>query len=157
MSTSSGGLALPGSSGSKERRPPRPSAGGGTAGSGAPGATCSAWFCTGSGRARSTWRASMADGQALFDSAAAPLRGEEGARDLAGARGLFRQAAETGRIDAAVIYANFLAAGVGGLRDWPAALRLLAALAEVNPRSRRELGLVETMALTVEGNPAEVP
>jgi prolyl 4-hydroxylase len=99
----------------------------------------------------------MADGQELFDAAASRLRGDDGPRDLAGARELFRQAAGAGRVDAAVIYANFLAAGVGGPREWAAALRLLAGLAEVNPRSRRELALVEAMALTAEGDPLAVP
>jgi prolyl 4-hydroxylase len=99
----------------------------------------------------------MADGQALFEAAAARVRGDGGTRDLAGARELFRQAAGGGRVDAAVIYANFLAAGVGGPREWPAALRLLAALAEVNPRSRRELALIEAMALSADGDPLAVP
>jgi prolyl 4-hydroxylase len=95
----------------------------------------------------------MADGQALFDEAEAKLR----AGDLAAARELFRRAAGTGRIDAATIYANLLAAGVGGPREWAAALRLLAALAEAHPRSRRELALVEAMALTSEGDPRGAP
>lgn len=99
----------------------------------------------------------MADGQALFDAAAARVRGDGGTRDLAGARELFRQSAGEGRVDAAVVYANFLAAGVGGPREWPAALRLLAALAEVNPRSRRELALVEAMALSAKGDPVAAP
>lgn len=95
----------------------------------------------------------MSEAQALFDLAAAKVRGEGGARDLGGARELFRRAAETGRVDAAVIYANFLAAGVGGPREWAASLRLLAALAEVNPRSRLELERVEAMALAPDGDP----
>jgi prolyl 4-hydroxylase len=99
----------------------------------------------------------MADGQALFDAAAAKVRGEAGRRDLAGARELFRQSAGLGRVDAAVIFANFLAAGVGGPREWAGALRLLAALAEVNPRSRRELERIEAMALGPEGDPLAVP
>jgi len=99
----------------------------------------------------------MADGEALFDAASAKVRGEGGIRDLAGARELFRQAAGAGRVDAAVIYANFLAAGIGGPREWGAALRLLAALAEVNPRSRGELALVEAMAIDAEGDPLAVP
>jgi prolyl 4-hydroxylase len=57
----------------------------------------------------------------------------------------------------AVVYANLLAAGVGGPRDWAAALRLLAALAEANPRSRRELARIEAMALTPEGDPRVMP
>jgi prolyl 4-hydroxylase len=96
----------------------------------------------------------MAERDSLFEAAAAKVRGEGGSRDLAGARELFRQSGGAGRVDAAVIYANFLAAGVGGPRDWRAALRLLAALAEVNPRSRRELDLVEAMALDADGDPS---
>jgi prolyl 4-hydroxylase len=99
----------------------------------------------------------MAEAQILFDSAAARLRGEGGARDLPGARELFRQAAAGGRVDAAVIYANFLAAGVGGPRDWGASLRLLAALAEASPRSRRELERIQAMALDGQGDPLSVP
>ncbi|HEX6376708.1 MAG TPA: 2OG-Fe(II) oxygenase [Allosphingosinicella sp.] len=99
----------------------------------------------------------MADAADLFEAAAAKVRGDAGARDLAGARELFRRAAAAGRVDAAVIYANFLAAGVGGPRDWTAGLRLLAALAQVNPRSRRELERIEAMALTPDGDPAVVP
>jgi prolyl 4-hydroxylase len=99
----------------------------------------------------------MADGQGLFDAAAAKVRGAAGRRDLAGARELLRQSAGLGRVDAAVIFANFLAAGVGGPREWAGALRLLAALAEVNPRSRRELERIEAMALGPEGDPLAVP
>ena len=98
----------------------------------------------------------MAEAQALFDAAAAKLRGG-GGRDLAGALELFRQAAGAGRVDAAAIYCNLLAAGVGGPRRWSDALRLLAALAEVNPRSRRELERIEAMALNGDGDPLEVP
>jgi len=99
----------------------------------------------------------MAEADGLFEAAAARLRGDGGARDVAGARELFRQAAGLGRVEAAVIYANFLAAGVGGPRQWSDALRLLAALGEVNPRSRRELERVEAMALTSEGDPSKIP
>ena len=99
----------------------------------------------------------MSDSEALFAAAAAKLRGDGGARDLPGARELFRRAGGEGRVDAAVIYANLLAAGVGGGRDWPGALRLLAALAEVNPRSRRELETVEAMALDGNGDPLATP
>ena len=95
----------------------------------------------------------MADSQRLFDAAAAKLRGDGGVRDLPAALELFRQAAGAGRVDAAVIYCNLLAAGIGGPRRWSEALRLLAALAEVNPRSRRELERIEAMALTDRGDP----
>jgi prolyl 4-hydroxylase len=99
----------------------------------------------------------MADAQALFEAAAARLRGDGGGRDVPAARELFRQSAGAGKVEAAVIYCNFLAAGIGGPRRWSDSLRLLAALAEVNPRSRRELERIEAMALTGEGDPLEAP
>jgi len=99
----------------------------------------------------------MAEAQALFEAAAARLRGDGGPRDLPAALELFRRAAGAGRVDSAVIYANFLASGVGGPRRWSEALRLLAALAEINPRSRRELERVEAMALSGEGDPLDPP
>jgi len=99
----------------------------------------------------------MADAQALFEAAAARLRGEGGERDLPAARELFRQSAGAGKVEAAVIYCNFLASGVGGPRRWSDALRLLAALAEVNPRSRRELERIEAMTLGADGDPLQVP
>ena len=74
----------------------------------------------------------MTDGQALFDAAAGKLRGDGGPPEPEAARELFRQAAATGRVDAAAIYCNLLAAGIGGPREWAASLRLLASLAEVN-------------------------
>lgn len=99
----------------------------------------------------------MADPVALFEAAAARLRGDGGRRDLPGARELFRQSAGAGKVEAAVIYANLLAAGVGGPRRWSDALRLLAALCEVSPRSRRELERIEAMALDPQGDPLAVP
>lgn len=99
----------------------------------------------------------MADASALFEAAAAKLRGDGGARDLAAARELFRQSAGAGKVEAAVVYANLLAAGVGGPRLWSDALRLLAALAEVNPRSRSELERIEAMNLDGEGDPIVIP
>jgi prolyl 4-hydroxylase len=99
----------------------------------------------------------MAEADALFEAAAARLRGEGGIRDVPAARELFRQSAGAGKVEAAVIFANFLAAGIGGPRQWRDALRLLAALAEVNPRSRRELERIEAMALDSDGDPLAVP
>ena len=99
----------------------------------------------------------MAEAEALFEAAAAKLRGEGCVRDLTAARELFRRSAGAGKVEAAVIYDNFLAAGVGGPRSWGDSLRLLAALAEVNPRSRRELERIEAMALDSEGDPVALP
>jgi prolyl 4-hydroxylase len=89
----------------------------------------------------------------LFDAAAAALR----AGDAATARLLFGQAGAAGETRAAVIHANFLASGIGGARDWLAAVEALRALAGSNPRSARELALIEAMALTPEGDPPERP
>jgi prolyl 4-hydroxylase len=99
----------------------------------------------------------MAEADVLFEAAAAKLRGDGGARDPAAALELFRQSAGLGRVEAAVVYANLLAAGVGGPRRWSDAIRLLAALAEVNPRSRLELERIDAMALDAEGDPLDVP
>ncbi|HEU0098940.1 MAG TPA: 2OG-Fe(II) oxygenase [Allosphingosinicella sp.] len=99
----------------------------------------------------------MADAESLFEAAAARLRGDGGARDLPGALELFRRSAGAGKVEAAVIYANLLAAGIGGPRRWGDALRLLAAIAQVNPRSRRELERIEAMKLTAEGDPLDPP
>jgi prolyl 4-hydroxylase len=95
----------------------------------------------------------MAEADDLYERGAAALR----AGDTAAAREFLRQSGEQGRLDAAVIYANFLASGVGGPREWQNALAMLRALAKVNRRSARELALIEQMALTPEGDPVSVP
>jgi prolyl 4-hydroxylase len=89
--------------------------------------------------------------ESLYDAAAARLR----AGDPAAARDLFRRAAEAGDRKAAAIYVNLLAAGVGGPRDWPAALRLLAGLAPGSPRAATALALIGRMRIDEEGNPLE--
>jgi prolyl 4-hydroxylase len=95
----------------------------------------------------------MAEADDLFDRGAAAL----GAGDKASARELIRGAAELGRLDAAVIFANFVCSGVGGPRHWQNGLAMLRGLAKVNRRSARELALIERMALTHEGDPLSLP
>jgi prolyl 4-hydroxylase len=95
----------------------------------------------------------MAEPAALFDRAAALLV----AGDLAAAREQFRVAGEAGSREAAVIHANFVASGVGAPADWQAGLALLRALAGRNPRSARELAVIEAMELTPEGDPVRLP
>ena len=97
------------------------------------------------------------EADALFEEAAERLRGESMARDLAAARELFRQAGEKGRLDASVIHANLLAAGVGGTRDWRGALRHLARIAPQDRRCASQLALIEGMRLTEDGDPLAVP
>ena len=99
----------------------------------------------------------MDDADALFELAAHKLAGDGKPRDLAAARDLFRRAGAAGRQDAAVIHANFVAAGVGAPADWAQGLALLRRLAAANPRCRRELETVEAMALTAAGDPAAEP
>ncbi|MBV8687975.1 MAG: 2OG-Fe(II) oxygenase [Alphaproteobacteria bacterium] len=92
-------------------------------------------------------------GEALFEAAAARLRaGEAGT-----ARELFRRAAAEGERRAAVVFVNLLAAGVGGPRDWPGALRLLRELARSGRRSAAELARIEAMALDEAGDPVHIP
>ncbi|HEX9954385.1 MAG TPA: 2OG-Fe(II) oxygenase [Allosphingosinicella sp.] len=95
----------------------------------------------------------MDEADALYERGEAALR----AGVKAAAREWFRQSGELGRLDAAVIYANFLASGTGGPREWQNGLAMLRALAKVNKRSARELALVEAMALDADGNPLALP
>lgn len=99
----------------------------------------------------------MNEADALFEQAARALRGIDGKRDLAAARDLFRRSAEAGRSHAAVIHANFVAAGVGAPPDWQAGIALLRKLAESDRRCRAQLERIEAMDLTATGDPAEVP
>ncbi len=90
----------------------------------------------------------MPDAGLLFEQAAARLR----AGDLAEARELFGRAGAAGRRDAAAIHANLVAQ-----HDWPRGLALLRALAPVDRLCRRQLGMVEAMALAADGSPLSVP
>jgi prolyl 4-hydroxylase len=91
--------------------------------------------------------------EALFEAAAARLR----AGDSGEARTLLARAAAAGSRPAAVVYTNFVAAGVGGAADWPRAMALLRELARSGRRSARELALVEAMDLKPDGGPASIP
>ena len=101
--------------------------------------------------------AAAGDAGALFTLAAWSLRGHVVPRDEPRARDLFARAAAAGRGDAAVILSNFVANGTGGPADWPRGLAMLRDLAGTRPRSRRELAVVDGMALTPDGAPLSVP
>lgn len=77
------------------------------------------------------------DADALFEKAAARLR----ANEVAEARDLFAQAGAAGHREAAAIYCNLTASG----GDWERGIALLRALAEISPRCRRELAIVEAI------------
>ena len=75
-------------------------------------------------------------------------------RDLAEARRLLGLAAAQGDDAAASLHAGFLAAGVGGRDDWPAALAELRELAGRQAPAAAQLRLIEAMALDADGFPA---
>jgi prolyl 4-hydroxylase len=99
----------------------------------------------------------MNEADALFEQAARTLRGLDGRRDLAVARDLFRKAAEAGSLRASVIYANFVAAGVGAPPQWQHGLFLLRNLAPTDRRARTQLELIGAMKLDSAGDPAAPP
>lgn len=77
------------------------------------------------------------DADALFEEAAARLR----VNRVAEARDLFARAGAAGHREAAIIFCNLTASG----GDWERGIALLRALAEVSPRCRRELAIVEAI------------
>ena len=99
----------------------------------------------------------MNEADSLFEQAANALRGIGGRRDLAAARDLFRRAAEAGSFRAAVIHANFVAAGVGAPPQWQQGLFLLRNLAAIDRRAQVQLQLIGAMKLDVAGNPVSPP
>ncbi len=99
----------------------------------------------------------MNEADGLFEQAARALLGTDGKRDLAAARDLFRRSGEAGRSHAAVIHANFVAAGVGAPPDWQRGVSLLRGLAATDPRCCGQLERIEAMALTASGDPAAPP
>ena len=99
----------------------------------------------------------MNEADSLFEQAARALRGSDGKRDLAAARDLFRRSGEAGSMRAAVINANFVAAGVGAPPEWQRGLFLLRNLAATERRARVQLDLIGAMKLNVDGDPVEAP
>lgn len=99
----------------------------------------------------------MTEADLLFQRAVGALAGSGRPRDLAEARTLFRRAGEAGRHNAAVIHANFTAAGVGAPADWRGGVALLKQLAERDRRCRTQVERIAAMALTDEGDPLSPP
>ncbi len=77
------------------------------------------------------------DADALYKEGAAHLR----ANRVAEARDLFARAGAAGHRKAAIVFCNLMASG----GEWERGLALLRALAEMSPRCRRELAIVEAM------------
>ena len=97
--------------------------------------------------------ASGQDADALFALALWRVDGRLVRRDLARARADLGRAAALSHRDAARVLGSFQAIGIGGDRDWPAALTLLAQWAERDPQARRQLDLIAAMALDATGEP----
>jgi len=102
-------------------------------------------------------RVSSGDGEACEMLADWRIGGDIVGRDLAAARDLLGRAAESGRIEAALLHAAFLASGTGGPADWAAARRAIEQVAPNDPRARAQLERIEAMDLTPDGFPATPP
>src|SRR5690349_2269036 len=89
------------------------------------------------------------DGKALYQTAVEQL----GRGALGECREGLAAAAKAGNIAAARAYSGFLAAGVGGPRQWGDALDWLAAWADRDPVMARQLVLIGAMDLDAQGDP----
>jgi len=88
------------------------------------------------------------DGEALFARGLWRIDGRLLERDLVAARADIGRAAEAGHADASRVHAAFLAAGIGGPRDWPGALA---------SADQRERALIDAMDLDEDGEPRGIP
>lgn len=97
------------------------------------------------------------DARAIFTLAVWTLTGRYVPRSFPNARELFRGAAVSGLKEAAVIYANFVATGVGAPADWKRGLEMLDVLAQSDTAAAQQRGLIAKMTLTAAGDPATMP
>jgi prolyl 4-hydroxylase len=101
--------------------------------------------------------AEAADPSALSELARWRIAGNLIRRDLPDARALLGKAAAKGDHDAGLLHASFLASGVGGAPDWPAAFAEIVRLAPKKGKGRTQLDLLRKMDLDAEGFPARPP
>jgi prolyl 4-hydroxylase len=78
-------------------------------------------------------------------------------QDFALARDLYLRAAQAGLIEAYKRYMALLGVGIGGPRDWPMALQLLADLAEIDEAAAEQNAVIGAMRLDEEGDPLTEP
>ncbi|KHL26614.1 hypothetical protein PK98_00405 [Croceibacterium mercuriale] len=80
-------------------------------------------------------------------------------RDLVAARDLYGRAALLGADEAEPVFIALLANGAGGTaaRDWPRALHLLRDRARRDTTARRQVDLLDAMALDADGDPTHRP
>jgi prolyl 4-hydroxylase len=101
--------------------------------------------------------ADAGDAQSCFEAGFRFLQGTGAARSLRNARAYFGRAASLGHRDAAAIFRALVGSGIGGPRDWGAAVDLLAAAAEGGDEdAMRQLDLLREMLLTGEGDPVRM-
>jgi prolyl 4-hydroxylase len=101
--------------------------------------------------------AASGDGPACFQLAEWSREGQIVCRDFSLVRALYQRAGQAGLIEGLRRYIAFVGVGVGGRRDWQQALAMLSDLAAVDQHAARQLALVKTMDLNVEGDPLSLP
>lgn len=94
------------------------------------------------------------DGDALAMRALWRVEGRLLPRDLPAAR---FDLAVADTISAARILAGFLAAGIGGVRDWAGALAMLDDWADRDPVAAQQRALIAAMAIDARGDPLDLP
>lgn len=97
------------------------------------------------------------DADALMQLADWRIQGGIVRRDLAEARDLLGRAGAAGNVAAALLHSSFVANGVGGAPDWPAALAALEKLAAQAPVAAAQLALLAKADLDAGGDPTAVP
>jgi prolyl 4-hydroxylase len=97
------------------------------------------------------------NGEALFALADMYWRGVGFERDMSRARELFGKSSDAGFPMAERAYTNLLASGIGGIRDWPGALKRLEAESRSDFLRNRMYEAVMAMDLTPWGDPKSVP
>jgi prolyl 4-hydroxylase len=102
--------------------------------------------------------AGLGEPEALFALADVHWRGSDTVKqNFARGRTLFGRASEAGHPIALRAYTNLLANGIGGLAEWPAAIRRLGQEARLDTRRAQMLSLIEAMELDEKGDPRSVP
>ncbi len=101
--------------------------------------------------------AGQGEPDALFTLADLHWRGQLMPQNLARGLELFRQASEAGHGMGRRAYTNLLANGFAGGRDWPGAVKRLAAEAREDGWRAQMLRLIRRMELTPNGDPKSIP
>jgi len=101
--------------------------------------------------------AAAGEPDALAELAQWRIAGDVVRRDLAAARALLARAGASGKDDAALLHAYFLASGTGGPADWRGGLAALTALVPSEPRAAAQRRLIDAMDLDADGFPRNPP